>query len=146
MIKRVLEPNIASECDKLLSKLIAFEQKFDSLSKPLIVENYFANCIESESNILMAAMVDDKVVGFAYFKAIVNNEVYGYLLDCIYVLDEYRHQGLASNLIEEGLKIVLTHPIKFVDVKCFYDNDNACMLYQKYGFKPYKVLLRKIVD
>ena len=145
MIKRVKDLNLALECNDLLTLLIADEVKYNKFVKPIKVTNYFENLINDDKNILLAKIVDGKAVGYAYFKPVVDNDVNGYLLDGIYIKEEYRGLKIGSELMETGLNILKDYDIKFIDVYCMNGN-NACMLYQKYGFNIIKNQFRKEID
>ena len=144
MIKRVKEASIACECNKLLSLLIKDEIKYNSFVKPIEVTNYFENLINDDRNILLAKIIDGKVVGYAYFKPTSDNDVVGYLLDGIYILEEYRGLKIGKELMDTGLNVIKDYNPKFVDVYCMNGN-NACMLYQNFGFNIIKNQFRKVL-
>lgn len=142
MIKRVKEASIAKECNKLLSLLIEDEIKYNKFVKPMAVTDYFENLINDDKNILLVKVIDDKVVGYAFFKPVVDNDVPGYLLDGIYIMEAYRGLKIGKELMDTGLNIIKDYNVKFVDVYCMNGN-NACMLYQSFGFNIIKNQFRK---
>lgn len=54
MIKRIIDEKIAITCDKLLTKLINDEIKFDKLiSQNFKVQDYFKNVIKDNNDVLL---------------------------------------------------------------------------------------------
>jgi ribosomal protein S18 acetylase RimI-like enzyme len=142
VITRVDNIEDANICDELLTKLIQDECKYDdSLDKNFVVKDYFSNAINNKDNVLLSYKVDNKIVGYAYFKPTMNDDKHGYLIDGLYVLDEYRNQGIAKSLIKEGLDII--GKVDFIDINVMYDNTIARKLYSSLGFKDLKITMRQ---
>jgi ribosomal protein S18 acetylase RimI-like enzyme len=55
-------------------------------------------------------------------------------LEFLAVLPEYRNNGYGGLLIEKALKYFETKPIKRIELKVAYGNDNAKRFYEQYGF------------
>lgn len=98
----------------------AFKQK-DELINTLTANPYVKLCTYS---------VDKKIVAFILYEEIYDR----YELDNIFVLKEYRHVGIASQLlqymIDEGKKKNITN----ITLEVRKDNNKAIRLYKKYGF------------
>ena len=56
------------------------------------------------------------------------------------VLENYRHQGIGSKLLEEYMKSIPAKKIKTVTLEVRTDNKKAIKFYQRYGFKIKKKL------
>lgn len=118
MIKRVFNDNYALKCDMLLTKLIHDEKKYDD----------FVNTEFSVNN---------------YFKNVIKNNKKGYLIDGLYVIEEYRNRGIAKALIQYGLKMVNNSDIDFIDINVMAKNEIAIKLYKSFGFDLFSLKLRK---
>ena len=145
-IIRVKTENEASICDKLLTKLIQDERKYDSfINDNFIVKDYFKNVIKDENNILLAFEENKIIKGYIYLKYIETDGKAGYLIDGLYVLENYRNCGISKKLIEEALKILTNKNIEFIDINVMYQNELAKNIYKHFGFKNFKITMRKIV-
>ena len=115
MIVRVLDEIKAKICDELLTKLIQDENKYDkSIDKSFIVKNYFKKVIKDENNILLCFYEDNTIKGFIFIKPIKNNNENGYLIDSLYVEEEFRNKSIAKKLIKEAIKYINNKNVKFI--------------------------------
>lgn len=143
MIKRVTSDDLADLCDILLTKLIQYERKYDNfINEKFIVKDYFKNVVKNKDNILLAKIINESVVGYIYLKPIKNDFENGYLIDGIYVKEEYRNKGIAKELIKKALNILGSNNIQFIDINVMYDNEIAKNIYKFFGFKEFKVQMR----
>lgn len=144
MIQRVLDEGRANYCDKLLTKLIQDEKKFDnSIDENYEVNNYFKNIIKNKANILLCYEEDDHIVGYIYMKPIMNDNLKGYLIDGLYVEKEYQNKGIGTKLLEKGLNEI-DGICEFIDINVLYANKIALNMYKSFGFKEFKIVMRKI--
>lgn len=74
--------------------------------------------------------VDKKVVAFIQYEYIYDR----FELDNIFVLDNYRRQGIASILIEFMIREGLNKKISNITLEVRQNNTQAIKLYKKYGF------------
>lgn len=74
--------------------------------------------------------VDKKVVAFIQYEYIYDR----FELDNIFVLDNYRRQGIASILIEFMIREGLNKKISNITLEVRQNNTQAINLYKKYGF------------
>ena len=140
MIIRVLDDKRANICDGLLTELIQDERQYDnSIDKDFIVKDYFVNVIKNDDNILLCYEDNEKIKGYIYLKPIEN----GYLIDGLYVDEQYRNNGIASELMEEALNILSNKGINHIDINVLFQNKSAIDLYKKYGFNEFRISLRK---
>lgn len=144
MINRVLDEKRADYCDQLLTKLILDEKKYDdSIDEKFVVKNYFRNVIKNKDNILLCYEEDEVIKGYIYLKVIDNDNQNGYLIDGLYVDTKYRNMGIATNLIERALEEIRDKNINFIDINVMADNIAAINLYKRFGFKDFRIGLRK---
>ena len=147
MIKRVLNEEEANSCDKLLTKLIREESLYDNvIFIDFIVNDYFKNVIKNKNNILLVYEENGIIEGYIYLKAIKDEEQIGYLIDGLYVEEEYRNQKIATKLLEYSLSILSEKKISFVDINVLSKNTIAKKLYKKIGFQEYKIQMRKRIN
>jgi len=147
MIIRVDDTKRANICDDLLTKLIQDERQYDSLiDKNFIVKDFYKNVIKNKENILLCYEENNIIKGYIYLKPIKDDEHNGYLIDALYVLEEYRNNGIAKQLINEGIAIVKKYNIKFIDINVLANNKIAHKLYNSVGFMDFKINLRKNIQ
>lgn len=136
MIKRVLDEIRANYCDNLLTKLIQNERQYDdSIDPDFVVKDYFKNIITDKEKILLCYEEDNIVKGYLFLKPNYHNNKKGYLIDGLFVLEEYRNKGIATSLLEEAFRIVKENNVNFVDINVLEGNTNAIELYHSLGFK-----------
>ena len=147
MIIKVLDEYKADKCDELLTKLIQDERQYDSyINENFIVKDYIKNIIKDKNNILLCYEENENIVGYTYFKYQNNEDSIGYLIDGLYVEEEYRKRGIAKTLIKEGLKIISDYKIDFVDINVMYNNKIAIKLYESLGFNALSLKMRMKMD
>lgn len=144
MIIRVLDEERASICDILLTKLIQDERQYDnSIDKDFVVNNYFKNIIKNENNILLCYEEDNIIKGYIYLKPVNNDSQNCYLIDGLYVDNEYRNKGIATKLIENALNVIKETNVAVVDINVMANNSVAISLYKRFGFNEFRISLRK---
>lgn len=144
MIVRILDEEKANRCDELLKKLIHDEKQYNPLiNENFIVKDYFKNVIKDEKNFLLGYEINEKIVGYTYFKFINNDEGTGYLIDGLFVEEEYRNKGIAKTLISEGFKRINKNEIDFIDINVMSKNSIAFNLYKSFGFEILGYKMRK---
>lgn len=144
MIQRIVDENYANECDKLLTMLIQDERQYDdSIDENFCVKDYFKNIIKLNDHILLGWIENNNVCGYIYLKPINENKKHGYLIDGLFVCYEYRNKKIATKLIKESINILDSISVDFVDIKVLADTLIARKLYEKFGFKDFKIHMRK---
>lgn len=144
MIIRIIEEKDAKVCDELLTKLIRDESKYDKLiSKDFEVQDYFKNVIKDSNNILLGYIIDNQIIGYTYLKYLANDNKKGYLIDGLYILENYRGQGYAKKLLKYALNLLENKSLDFIDINVLGTNEKARNLYKLLGFKDFKITMRK---
>lgn len=144
MIIRIIEEKDTKVCDELLTKLIRDESKYDKLiSKDFKVQDYFKNVIKDSNNILLGYIIDNQIIGYTYLKYLANDNKKGYLIDGLYILENYRGQGYAKKLLKYALNLLENKSLDFIDINVLGANEKARNLYKLLGFKDFKITMRK---
>lgn len=144
MVIRVLDEVRANICDNLLTKLIQDERQYDdSIDENFVVKDYFKNVINNKDNILLCYEKDKIIKGYIYLKLVNNDNKKGYLIDGLYVDNEYRNNGIATKLIENALNVIKKANISVVDINVMANNSVAINLYKRFGFNEFRISLRK---
>lgn len=144
MIIRIIEEKDAKVCDELLTKLIRDESKYDKLiSKDFKVQDYFKNVIKDRNNILLGYIIDNQIIGYTYLKYLANDNKKGYLIDGLYILENYRGQGYAKKILKYALNLLENKSLDFIDINVLGANEKARNLYKLLGFKDFKITMRK---
>ena len=142
MIERVYDEKLADNCDQLLTLLIRDEKQYDNnIDDNYEVKDYFKNVIKNKENILLCYKDNDVIKGYLYLKRVIKNEKKGYLVDGLYVLEDYRKQGIAKKLVDYALKLIKDS--EFININVMADNKNAINLYKSFGFKEFRITLQK---
>ncbi len=137
-IKKVINDQMAKDCDNLLTKSVQYERKFDNnIKEDFVVSNNYVNIYKKENNILFIVYDNDKPVGFiyGYIKSATSNLFYKTVaqIDALYVLDSYRKKGIATSLINKFYEWCKDSNVKIVEISVFKDNIGAYNLYKRLG-------------
>ena len=142
MIERVYDEKLADNCDQLLTLLIRDEKQYDNnIDDNYEVKDYFKNVIKNNENILLCYKDNDVIKGYIYLKRVIENDKKGYLVDGLYVLEDYRRQGIAKKLVDYALKLIKDS--EFININVMADNKNAINLYKSFGFREFRITLQK---
>lgn len=141
MIKEVKNEKDANRCDELLTELILDERKYnDTIDENIVITNHFNNLINNENIVLLAYYSEEEIIGYILIRRVEKNVC---LLDSLYVLEQYRNQGIANKLLNAALKKCKEFNVKYVDIKVMKNNEIAMNIYKKLNFKEYEIKLRK---
>ena len=147
LVKRlgVKDKELVKQCDELFIKFLDSEGEYDYNYKKRTNLNSFLCDIEEESNMLLVAIKDDKVLAFLYGYIEIKKRMKEPVahLAFIYVDEGYRKQNIATNLINEYIKILKEKSIPNIEVKSYKRNIAANRLYNKFGFDELWVNYRK---
>ena len=145
MIIRKAKLNECDVLDHLLTLLIRDEKQYDSSINPTFtIIGYYENFVNDVDKCLLVAEEDNKIIGYLYgFKkekdpVCEKNE---YLLDALYVTQEYRNKNVASMLINEFKSWCLNEGATCISVKVCSENKTAKELYKKKSFKTFAEIM-----
>lgn len=131
MIIRVESVNDCKTCDNFLTLLIHDEKQYDeTIDENFIVKDYFANVIKNKDNILLLYKEDNNSIGYVFAKRVDE----GYLLDGLYVLENFRNKGIARKLLNEIIKEISLKGEYKIFIKVLKENIIAYNLYKNLGF------------
>lgn len=99
--------------------------------------------IKNKNNILLCYEEDKIIKGYIYLKSTITNNKKGFLIDGLYVDENYRNNGIATNLMETALSIIKNTNAEFININVLAHNKNAINLYKKFGFSEFKINLKK---
>lgn len=143
--------NDAEDIDKLLTLLIRDEKKYDSNTNEFFtVDKFYENIIPNDSNAVFVATCNNKIIGYLFGYILNNGDVdidKTSKLDALFVLEEYRNNGIATNLINEFKEWSINNKAKYMEVQVLNDNEEAYKLYSKEKFVPFKsILINKLEE
>ncbi len=98
-------------------------------------------CVET----VILAKVDNEAVGFALVRvvpSVLYSTPHAELTE-LYVLDEYRQRGIASDLIAFAEQVAAQKGARSILVQTGDDNVPALALYKKHGYEEYDIVLKK---
>ena len=133
-IKKANQLNI-NEANKLLTKLIRDEKKYDpNINEKYVVKHYYEN--RPKNSVILFAYVDKKIAGYTYgiledTQTYINKKL---LIDALYVEEEFRNNGIATSLINAVEEWGKEQGAKVEELTVCKENEKAFNLYKKFGF------------
>lgn len=148
IIKEVETKQEALMCNDFLNKLIKDEKKYDdNINDNISINNFYDNLYLNDNNKLFIAVDNDKSIGYIYLKitepekeAQLYKEVF---IDAVYVEEEYRNKGIATNLIKKAKEYSKEMGAKKISINVIIKNEIAYKLYEKEGFEQFSVNLKQ---
>lgn len=148
-VVRKAELKDTKDANNLLTLLIRDEKQYDpSINENCVISRFYEDMISNDSNILLVAEIDNKIIGYLYGYIVDNGNTYldkVSKLDALYITKEYRKNKIATKLINEFKSWSLNHGVKYIELQVLNDNTSAVNLYKKEGFRSFKsTLINKI--
>lgn len=148
-VVRISELKDTKEANNLLTLLIRDEKQYDpSINENCVISRFYEDMISNDSNILLVAEIDNKIIGYLYGYIVDNGNTYldkVSKLDALYIIKEYRKNKIATKLINEFKSWSLKNGVKYIELQVLNDNTSAVNLYKKEGFRSFKsTLINKI--
>lgn len=149
VVVRKAELKDAKEANNLLTLLIRDEKQYDSsINENCVISGFYEDMISNDSNILLVAEIDNKIIGYLFGYIVDNGNTYldkVSKLDALYITKEYRKNKIATKLINEFKSWSLKNGVKYIEVEVLNANTKAVNLYKKEGFGSFKsILINKI--
>lgn len=96
--------------------------------------------LNNQDKISIAYIVDDKIasVCLATIKDKIEKSIY---IDDIFVLEEFRHQGIATKLYKQVESIANNIEAKRIDLTVWQFNNTAINFYKSLGMKTQRIVL-----
>lgn len=148
-VVRKAELKDTKDANNLLTLLIRNEKQYDpSINENCVISRFYEDIISNDSNILLVAEIDNKIIGYLYGYIVDNGNTYldkVSKLDALYIIKEYRKNKIATKLINEFKSWSLKNGVKYIELQVLNDNTSAVNLYKKEGFRSFKsTLINKI--
>ena len=128
--------------------LIDFERPFDDEipRRGPVHSHYPKKMIHSRYATLLVAEIDGELVGCAAAEIRKNpkycvHKQWGYI-DFVYVLPQFREQGVAHALIDSLIQWLNQKSISYITLEVYADNVNAVAAYKKMGFSDFVLELQ----
>ena len=105
-----------------------------------ISKNEYKALLNNQDKISIAYIVDDKIAGvcLATIKDKIEKSIY---IDDIFVLQEFRHQGIATKLYKQVESIANNIGAKRIDLTVWKFNNTAINFYKSLGMKTQRIVL-----
>jgi len=131
---------LKEEYDKYPDKYINLDWSFSEEST-----QSFKNSILSDDCYTLIVIVENNIVGLLS-GGITKGETYRNLpkiaeLGIIFVLKEYRSQGIGQKLFDAFFKWCIENNVKKIRLEVSAQNENAIKLYKKNGFWEYTLIM-----
>lgn len=127
--------------DSLFAKLIENEQIYDdNIKDNLTMKGFFSKRINEEENIILVVEDNDNIVGYIYGYIRADNKIKKELeayIESLFIIKEYRNQGLATNLINKFIEEAKKLNTKYIFIENKKDNIVAKKLYDKLNFNNF---------
>lgn len=124
-----LEKSTIKDIDRLIEykkqTILAFEKDITEEQYNKVM-NYIVNDINENLDKCRNIVLDDKIIGMV----MLTDKDDGKLLDELYIEEEYRNQGIGTDIIKNILK-----ENKIVYLWVYKANEKAISLYNRLGFK-----------
>ena len=128
--------------------IITAERPFDSTLKPDPISYYDLKAFITSTDVqVLVAEIDGEIAGSGYARikknpdAYYDFEKYAYL-GFMYVLPEYRGQGINKQIIDALKNWAGSQNISEFRLEVYYDNASAIRAYEKIGFSKYSLEMR----
>lgn len=136
------EIHIANE---FLTKLIQDEAQYDeNINKNCIVTEYYEHYYNNKDTILLLCENNNTPYGYIY--GYIRNDGDSCIkktaaIDALYVEENYRNNGIATNLIKGFINWADTQNAKIFETSVVNTNTDAYNLYKKLNFKETKSIM-----
>ncbi|MBE8713501.1 GNAT family N-acetyltransferase [Sphingobacterium hungaricum] len=132
-VKKARLENI-DELALLFDAYRVFYQKDSDLA---LAKSFLTERLANSESIVFIAYFENKAVAFTqlYPKYSSARAVKNWILNDLYVDENYRKLGIASQLIQQAMEFVESTNASFVQLETAVDNYNAQKLYKKMGFE-----------
>ncbi|PJA39035.1 hypothetical protein CO180_01700, partial [candidate division WWE3 bacterium CG_4_9_14_3_um_filter_41_6] len=107
-------------------------------------EEYFTHIINGKVSDVFLAEVEDEIVGYlsAFVRPLSSwRPVTIAELDSMFVLGDFRSQGIGKGLVEHFMKWAKEKNVEYVSVNAFSKNERALAFYTSCGFEQYSETL-----
>ena len=98
---------------------------------------------------LLVVEVDEKIVGYSWLhtsslKYLKPKKIVGYIEE-FFLTEKFRGKGISTKLINETIKWFKERKVEFISLNVFSNNKDVIGIYEKFGFKPFSICMKKEV-
>ncbi|MBB6460061.1 GNAT family N-acetyltransferase [Flammeovirga kamogawensis] len=129
-----LNKNNISEAVELFNKYRIFYRQESSIEQS---KNFLTNRINNNESKIIIAIKENKAVGFIQLYPIFSSVMLSksWILNDLYIHEEYRKKGIAATLIEQVLEFAKSDGATTVKLSTEITNTQAQNLYEQMNFK-----------
>ena len=128
MIRRANKDDLIM-LNEMINKLYKYETSFNSNSNfDFKFDNYFNEYkIDSDTDIILVYECDGLITGYIHASKKFDKQAFDveYIVRTIFVDEQYRNNGIGSELMNNVISILKNQGIKYLDVECYSDNINS---------------------
>lgn len=153
-ISKANEQHIPS-LGKLWMEFMHYSQKIEAIHEPednaipIYINDYLRPAMESEDSLVLAALVENEAVGYAYSfitkrSNLVKRKRYGIIHD-MFITSQYRRAGIGRLLYNEIITWFTSNDIDRIELDVMTRNQMAASFWEKLGFADLnRTLFRQI--
>ena len=120
------------EDSKILDDMLNLLVEDVSIKEELIVKDYYKNYIADSKKCIIVAEEDEQIVGYLYGYLIEDKMSF---IDAIYVIDNYRNNGIATSLIESFKKWSTNNKVQKIKINVMSENFDIKKICDRQGFE-----------
>lgn len=143
----------AYEINLVVNLFDSYRVFYKQASDLVLAEHFLTERLTNNESVIFVALDKDKPVGFTQLYPIYSSvrTVRNWILNDLYVDENYRKQGIGKLLIDAAMDFGKYTGAKYVQLETAVDNFNAQHLYESIGFVKQLpdteyILYRKTVD
>lgn len=126
--------------DDLLTKLISDEKKnYDPSLESIHVKDFYKNIIGKDNHVIYLCEIDFVIVGYIY--AFIDNQNKA-IIDALFIEKDFRNQKIATELLKLIKDWISKKKIQTIEISVLSKNLIAKKLYKKFGFVPFKEIMK----
>lgn len=133
----IIQKATLDQIDDLSTLFDGYRMFYKQKSNLTGAKDFLLERLRKEDSVLFIAYVNDKAVGFAQlynlFSSVSMQRMY--LLNDLFVLNDYRGKGVGKALINEAKALAISEHQKGIAIQTAYHNP-AQELYKRLGFVP----------
>ncbi|HEY0244967.1 MAG TPA: GNAT family N-acetyltransferase [Mucilaginibacter sp.] len=101
-----------------------------------LAERFLKDRLANNESVIFVAFIDETPVAFTqlYPKYSSANAIKNWILNDLFVNEQYRKQGIGKQLIDTAIDFAKNNDAKYVQLETAIDNYNAQHLYEAIGF------------
>ena len=123
-----------------------YPSKINEKEKEIWLKDLKKSFKDKNTNILVVE-IEGKLAGYSWMHV----HLLGYLkpkkevgyIEEFFLTEEFRSKGISTKLMNETIKWFKQRKVEFVGLRVFSKNKNVVGVYEKFGFEPFSVDMKK---